>query len=168
MFESPPWQEQHGEIRIPTKEYAALVAGAVMTLQELETFAEAARRAIQAGDAITQVTVEKLRQDLMDTKAKVQVQIEAEMGKSADAGDTKWDEEGYARGVTPSLQMVATPQAIVDLTQAAIDRGTKSAKLLYELMIAEIEVAVARWYVSANAMLTTSESPASTMGNGTV
>ena len=125
------------------------------TLRELETFAQAARTTIRESDAITEANVEKLRQDLMVIKDKVQAQMEAEMQKSADAEETRWDEEGYARGVAPSLEMVATPQAIVDLTKAAVDRGAKSAKLLYELMIAEIEVAVARWYVSANAMLTT-------------
>ena len=156
MFESPRWQEHHGEIRIPIKQYTALVGAAMTTLYDLEAFAQKARIAIREGGDITQASVEKLREDLMCTKARVQVQIEAEMGKSADAGGTKWDTEGYARGVTPSLEMVATPQAVVDLTQAAIDRGTKSARLLYELMIAEMEVAVTRWYVSANAMLTTS------------
>ena len=161
MFGSPPWQEHHGEIRIPIKQYAALVGAAMTTLHDLEALAQKARTAIREGGDITQASVEKLREDLMFTKARVQVEIEAEMGESADAGGgTKWDKEGYARGVTPSLEMVATPQAIVDLTQAAIDGGTKSARLLYELMIAEIEVAVARWYVSANAMLTTSVPPA--------
>jgi hypothetical protein len=160
MLESSPWQEHRGEIQIPTKQYAALVAGAMTTLQELEKLAHAARRVLCECDAITHDTVEKLRQDLMFTNAKVQVQMEATMDRSTDASGTKWDEKGYARGVAPSLEILATPQAIVNLIQAAVDRGAKSAKLLYELMIAEIEVAVARWYVSANAMLTTSVPPA--------
>ena len=51
--------------------------------------------------------------------------------------------------------MANSPQAIIDLTLAAADNGAKRPKLLYELMVAEIDVAVARYCVTMNTGLLT-------------
>jgi hypothetical protein len=43
--------------------------------------------------------------------------------------------------------MAKSPQAIVDLTLAASNNGAKNMKLLYELVVAEMDLAVARFNV---------------------
>jgi hypothetical protein len=60
--------------------------------------------------------------------------------------------------VAPTIQMANSPQAIIELTLTAADNGAKSAELLYKLMVAEIDVALARFYVSLNANLVTEDS----------
>jgi hypothetical protein len=46
-----------------------------------------------------------------------------------------------------------SPQAIVDLTLAASNNGAKEAKLLYELLVGEMDVAVGRFNVTFSALL---------------
>ena len=45
-----------------------------------------------------------------------------------------------------------SPQAIVDLTLAAENNGARDMKLLYELTVAEMDVAVARFNVTLSLM----------------
>jgi hypothetical protein len=74
--------------------------------------------------------------------------MEADVAKSADTGDTEWDRRRYNLLAVPTSRMANSPQAIVDLTLAASKDGAKDVKLLYELTVAEMDVAVARFNVT--------------------
>ncbi|MGD0024035.1 MAG: hypothetical protein ABSC37_05300 [Xanthobacteraceae bacterium] len=69
---------------------------------------------------------------------------------SKEVGDAEWDQAGYALLVAPSVAMSNSPKAIVDLTAAALGNGANKADLLYGLVVAEMDAAVARYYVAAN------------------
>ena len=55
--------------------------------------------------------------------------------------------------------MANSPQAIVDLTLAAENNGARDMKLLYELTVAEMDVAVARFNVTLNSGLIRGDAP---------
>src|SRR5215216_402236 len=76
--------------------------------------------------------------------------MEADVAKSTESGDSEWEDAAYNAVVLPTIQMANSPQAIIDLTLAAAHNGAKSAKLQYDLMVAEMDVAVARYYVTMN------------------
>jgi hypothetical protein len=78
--------------------------------------------------------------------------MEADVAKSADAGDTEWDRRSYNLFAVPTSRMANSPQAIVDRTLAASDNGAKDVKLLYELTVAEMDVRVARFNVTLNSI----------------
>jgi hypothetical protein len=62
---------------------------------------------------------------------------------------------GYGGIVVPTLGMANYPKAIVDSVLLAVNNGARSAELVYKLMIAEMDVAAARWNVMMNAGLQT-------------
>jgi len=74
--------------------------------------------------------------------------MESDVAKSADTGDTEWDRRGYNLFAVPTSRMANSPQAIVDGTLRASNDGAKDVKLLYELTVAEMDVAVARFNVT--------------------
>ena len=78
--------------------------------------------------------------------------MEADVAKSADTGDTEWDRRSYNLFAVPTSRMANSPQAIVDLTLAAENNGARDMKLLYELTVAEMDVAVARFNVTLNSI----------------
>ena len=51
--------------------------------------------------------------------------------------------------------MANSHEAIINIALAAAENGAKSAQLLHELMLAEMDVAVARFYVTLNTGLKT-------------
>ena len=77
-------------------------------------------------------------------------EMASELANLSQKPDTEWDQKGYATLVAPTAQMANSPQSIIDLTLAAANNGAKSAQLLYELMLAEMKVAIARFYVTLN------------------
>ena len=135
--------------RIATKRFDALVGGALVTVAELEEVARRGRALLRSSpqEGITETDIERLLQELVAARDKVQAEIRDETAKSTKQGDKQLDRSSYERFVTPIVQMVDTPQAIIDLTILAAKRGAKNTNLLYQLMIAEIDVALARWYV---------------------
>jgi hypothetical protein len=112
--------------------------------------ADAKYRLRRPNAAIMQQDLEELLRKLSETQAKINNEMERAIADSKIIGDTEWDQAGYAVFVAPTFQMANSPKAIVDLTLAAANNGAKSAKLVYELMIAEMDVAVARFYVTMN------------------
>ena len=78
--------------------------------------------------------------------------MEADVANSADTGDTEWDRRSYNLFAVPTSRMANSPQTIVDLTLAAENNGARDMKLLYELTVAEMEVAVARSNVTLNSI----------------
>jgi hypothetical protein len=72
------------------------------------------------------------------------------MTDSKEVGDAEWDQALYALLVAPSVVMSNAPKTIVDLTLAAVSNGANKANLLYDLVVAEMDAAVARYYVALN------------------
>jgi hypothetical protein len=79
--------------------------------------------------------------------------MEKILADEKNAGSTEWDQSSHAVLVAPTFQMAHSPKAIVDFTLAAINNGAKSADLVYKMMVAEMDAAVARYMVTMNAGL---------------
>jgi hypothetical protein len=139
------------QLRVPHKQFDALVGGAMAAMSELEDIAAHAKSRLREHERpIVQADLEELLRMLADAKQRIDAEIDADVAKSTDSEDTEWEDAAYNVVVVPTIQMANSPQAIIDLTLAAADNGAKSAKLLYDLMVAEMDVAVARYYVTMN------------------
>ncbi|TCL74452.1 hypothetical protein [Rhizobium sp. BK251] len=144
-------------LRIPGKEFGAAVGAAMNALRELEDIAKYAKaRLRKREEVITQTDLESLLAKLVEAKERIEFEKERDITKAEHKPDTEWDGFGYNQIVTPTLRMGNAPKEIIDLTLAAADHGAKSAELLYKLVIAEMDVAVARYYVTMNSHLVTS------------
>jgi phosphotransacetylase len=127
-------------------------------MRELPDIAMHAKSRLYERDRpIVQADLEELLRMLAEAKQRIDAEMQSDIAKSANTDDTEWDKAGYNVLVAPTIQMANSPQAIIDLTLAAANNGAKSAKLLYELMVAEMDVAVARFYVTLNTGLLTND-----------
>jgi hypothetical protein len=143
-------------VRIPRKRFDALMGGAMAAMREFADLTAYAKSRLREHDrSIAQADLEELLRMLADAKQRIDAEIDSGIAKPIDTSDTEWDKAGYNVLVAPTIQMANSPQAIIDLVLAAADNGAKSAKLLYELMVAEMDVAVARFYVTLNTGLAT-------------
>jgi hypothetical protein len=143
-------------IRIPRKQFQAWTGGAMDALRELrEIVMDPKARVREPDKPIVQDDVTELIRKLVETQREINSKMELEIANSKDTENTEWDQTGYATFVAPTIQMANSPQAIVDLAVAAVNKGARSAELVYNLMIAEMDAAVARYYVTMNAGLQT-------------
>jgi hypothetical protein len=133
--------------RIPRKQFDAVMGGAKAVMRELSEFAEQAKR-LRDDRPIVQDDLLELLQKLIATQKRINAEMEADVAKSADTSDTEWDRRSYNLFAVPTSRMANSPQAIVDITLAASNNGAKDFKLLYELTVAEMDVAVARFNVT--------------------
>jgi hypothetical protein len=134
--------------RIPRKQFDAAMGGAKTVMRELSEFAEQAKSRLREDRPIVQDDLLELLRKLVATQKRIDAEMEADVAKSADTGDTEWDRRRYNLLAVPTSRMANSPQAIVDLTLAASKDGAKDVKLLYELTVAEMDVAVARFNVT--------------------
>jgi hypothetical protein len=134
--------------RIPRKQFDAAMGGAKTVMRELSEFAEQAKSRLREDRPIVQDDLLELLRKLVATQKRIDAEMEADIAKSADTGDTEWDRRRYNLLAVPTSRMANSPQAIVDLTLAASNDGAKDVKLLYELTVAEMDVAVARFNVT--------------------
>jgi len=145
-------------IRIPSKQFQAAAGGAMAAMRELPDLARHAKSRLSDHDRpIEQADLQDLLRMLADMKERIDTEMQSDIAKSTDTGDNEWTRGGYDVLVAPTIQMANSPQAIIDLTLAAVENGAKSAKLLYELIVAEMDVAVARFYVTLNTGINTKE-----------
>jgi hypothetical protein len=79
--------------------------------------------------------------------------MDSDIAKSTDISDTEWDRRSYNLFVVPISQMANAPRVIVESTLAASNNGVRDVKLLYDLVLAEMDVAVARFNVTLNSGL---------------
>ena len=141
--------------RIPRKQFDAVMGGAKAAMRELSEFVKQAKSRLRDDRPIVQDDLLELLRKLVDAQKRIDAEMEADVAKSADTGDTEWDRRNYNLFAVPTSRMANSPQAIVDLTLAASNNGAKDVKLLYELTVAEMDVAVARFNVTLNSGLTT-------------
>jgi hypothetical protein len=145
-------------VRIPRRQFDAIVGAAMDASRELRDCAKHAKARLREHDRlIVQADLEELLRMLADAAQRIDAAMESDIASPIDVGDTEWDKAHYDVLVVPTIQMAKSPQAIIDLAIAAANSGAKSAKLLYELMVAEMDVAVARFYVTLNTGLVTKE-----------
>ena len=116
-------------------------------MRELSEFAEQAKRLRDDRPIVPEDLLELLRK-LIATQKRINAEMEADIAKSADTSDTEWDRRRYNLFAVPTSRMANSPQAIVDITLAASNNGAKDFKLLYELTVVEMDVAVARFNVT--------------------
>jgi hypothetical protein len=140
-------------IRIPRKQFQAWTGGAMDAVRELREIAMYPKARVREPDQ--PIVQDDVIRKLVETQREINNKIEVEIANSKDTENTEWDQTGYATFVAPTIQMANSPQAVVDLTVAAANSGARSAELVYDLMIAEMEAAVARYYVTMNAGLQT-------------
>jgi hypothetical protein len=134
--------------RIPRKQFDAVMRGAKAVMHELTEFANQAKSRLHEDRPIKQDDLLELLRKLVATQKRIDAEMEADVAKSADTGDTEWDRWSYNLFAVPTSRMADSPQAIVDLTLEASNNGAKDVKLLYELTVSEMDVAVARFNVT--------------------
>ncbi|MGO8037761.1 hypothetical protein [Rhizobium leguminosarum] len=138
-------------LRVPSKKFNAAVGAAMAAIHELEEITTRAKsRMSDQKRPIGQGDLEEVLRMLSDAKRRIDSEMEDEIAKSDDQGDTEWNKDGYDLLVAPTFRMANSPQEIIDLTLRASDGGAKSARLVYQLVVAEMDVAVARYYVTLN------------------
>jgi hypothetical protein len=145
--------------RIPRKQFDAVMGGAKAAMRELTEFAKRAESRLSDDRPIVQDDLLELLRKLVDAQKRIDAEMEANIAKSADTGDTEWDRRSYNLFAVPTSRMANSPQAIADGTLAASNNGAKDVKLLYELTVAEMDVAVARFNVTLNSGLITEGAP---------
>jgi hypothetical protein len=136
--------------RIPRKQFDAVMGGAKAVMRELTEFAEQAKSRLREDRPIKQDDLLELLRKLVAAQKRIDAEMEADVANSADTGDTEWDRRSYNLFAAPTSRMANSPQTIVDLTLAAENNGARDMKLLYELTVAEMDVAVARFNVTLN------------------
>jgi hypothetical protein len=145
--------------RIPRKQFDAVMGGAKAAMRALTEFAKQAKSRLSDDRPIEQDDLLELLRRLIHAQKRIDAEMEADIAKSADTGDTEWDRRSYNLFAVPTSRMANSPQAIVDGTLAASNNGAKNVKLLYELTVAEMDVAVARFNVTLNSGLITRDPP---------
>ncbi len=133
---------------IPRKELEATMDGALAATRELMELAKIARSRLGNNCASVQDDVLELLRMLSDAQTRINAQMEADIAKSTDTSDTEWNSRFYNLYIMPVSRMAGSPQAIVDLAFAASANGAKDMKLLYDLVVAEMDVAIARFNVT--------------------
>ena len=134
--------------RIPRKQFEAIMGGAKAAMRELLEFAKQAKSRLRDERPIMQDELAELLRMLIAAQKRIDAEMESDIAKSADSSDTEWDRRSYNLFAMPTSQMADSPQAIVDFTLAASNNGAKDAKLLYDLVVAEMDVAIARFNVT--------------------
>jgi hypothetical protein len=129
----------------------------MLVMREMPDVALDAKARLQrsSDQPIVQADLEDLVQKLSQMQRKINNRAEWEITDSKDGENTEWNQASHAAFVVPTLQTANSPKAIVDFALARVDSGARSAELVYKLMIAEMDAAVARWYVTMNAGLGT-------------
>jgi hypothetical protein len=128
------------------------MAGAAAAMRELPELANRAKLRLRDDRPIVRDDLLELLRNLIAAQKRIEAEMQSDSDKSGDddTGDTVWDRRGYYLFVVPVHVMANAPQAIVDLTLAASDNGAKNMKLLYELAIAEMDLAAARFNVAVD------------------
>jgi hypothetical protein len=131
--------------RIPRKQFDAVMAGAKAAMHELTEFSKQAKSRLREDRPIKQDDLVELLHKLIAAQKRIDYDMESDIPKSADTADTEWDRQNYNLFAVPTSRMANSPQKIVDGTVAASQGGAQDLKLLYELTVAEMDVAVARF-----------------------
>ena len=134
--------------RIPRKQFDAVMGGAKAAMRELTEFAEQAKSRLREDRPIKQDDLLELLRKLVAAQKWIDAEMQSDVAKSADTGDTEWDRRSYNLFAVPASRMANSLHAIVDGTLAASNDGAKDVNLLYELTVAEMDVAVARFNVT--------------------
>jgi hypothetical protein len=137
--------------RIPRKELVTIMSGAMAAMGELMQLAKRAKS--QHDHPIVQDELLELLRTLAATQKQIDAQMDSDIAKSTDISDTEWDRRSYNLFVVPISQMANAPRVIVESTLAASNNGVRDVKLLYDLVLAEMDVAVARFNVTLNSGL---------------
>jgi hypothetical protein len=130
----------------------SVMAGAAAAMRELPELANQAKLRLRDDRPIVRDDLLELLRNLIAAQKRIEAEMQSDSDKSGvgDTGDTVWDNRRYQLFVVPVRAMANSPQAIADLTLAASNNGAKNIRLLYELLIAEMDVAVARFNVTVD------------------
>lgn len=137
------------------------IGGAFATMRELRDAGSHAKARLHEQDhPIVEADVEKLLSMLADAQQRIDAEMDSIVAKRDDG---LHDDEFDGRFFVPTTELQikiekanSLPQEIIDLTLAAAKNGAKGAKVLYELIVAEMDVGVARFYVTWNTVDTES------------
>jgi hypothetical protein len=131
--------------RIPRKQFDAVMGGAKAAMRELTEFAEQAKSRLREDRPIKQ-------DDLLELLRKLVAAQNGSMPKcsptSPNPPTPAIHRRSYNLFAVPASRMANSLHAIVDGTLAASNDGAKDVNLLYELTVAEMDVAVARFNVT--------------------
>jgi len=125
--------------------------GALVTMRELRDIASHAKAWLHEQDRpIVQSDVDELLGMLADAQQRIDAEIDSIAAKFY---NTFYGEFFALKDEHIKIEAAnSLPQEIIDLAVAAANNGVKGPKL-YELIVAEIDVGVARFYVTLNTVL---------------
>jgi hypothetical protein len=99
-------QKTPAVMRIPRKEFDAIVGGAMAAMRELPDIAMHAKSRLYERDRpIVQADLEELLRMLAEAKQRIDAEMQSDIAKSANTDDTEWDKAGYNVLVAPTIQM---------------------------------------------------------------
>ena len=137
--------------RIPRKQLVAIMSGAMAAMSELMQLAKRAKSQRDDHPIVQDELLELLR-TLASTQKQIDAQMDSDIAKSTDISDTEWDRPSYNLFVVPISQMANAPRVIVDSTLAVSNNGVRDVKF-FDLVLAEMDVAIARFNVTLNSGL---------------
>jgi hypothetical protein len=132
------------------------IAGAFATMRELrDIISHAKARLYEQDRPIVEADVGELLRMLADAQQRIDAEMDSFIAKRDDGRhDDEFD------GTIPAAYDVhikvekinSLPQEIIDLALVAQKNGVKGAKVLYELIVAEMDVGITRFYAAWNSL----------------
>jgi hypothetical protein len=133
------------------------IGGAFATMRELRAIISHAKARLYERDRpIVEADVEELLRMLADAQQRIDAEMDSFIAKRDDGRhDDEFDGTFPVHQYDLHKEVEKTnslPQEIIDLTLALAKNGAKEAKALYVLIVAEMDVGVARFYVTWNSL----------------
>jgi hypothetical protein len=156
------WAVMHGDtIRKPRKDFERFLNGALATVNELQDISKHARDRLLMHERIMEESdVVELIHMLGAAHKRIEEEMASNAAKVTEAAETELDWETVDILLMPTIQMTKSPKAIIDLMVDSANKGARSAKIVYELAVAEIDATVARYYTTLNTSLNKEDSAA--------
>jgi hypothetical protein len=140
-------------IKIPRREYDALIGASIHLAGHLEGVLEEARDGLMRKGQVGLAEFKGLMAKLEDISGKTAAHYRAVVEGSAAKDNIFFDTMGHARYVAPAADLLTVPGNTVKSMKGAIELGSTSPLRLYELAIAELDAALQRWRVAPSAVI---------------
>jgi hypothetical protein len=142
-------------IKIPRREYEALIGASVGLAAHLEQVIDEARRGSTRTGEISPAEFENLIVRLGDISRETTARYREAVDASTATDNVVFDTTGHARCVAPAAVLLTAPGDVVKGAQVAIEGGTTNPSRLYDLAIAELDAALQRWRAAMSAVINT-------------
>jgi hypothetical protein len=145
---------QANEIRLNGREFDALVGTSADMVRMFNELVEEARLRGRPRQ-VEQTDVAWLLDSIQDIGRSALMVYRRMLAESDEQRELRFNSTQQALLVEPDAALLEAPQAIVRSTQALMEAGAMRAEIVYDLIVAEVDVVVKRWMASASIDLIT-------------